>query len=621
MKLFNASNLDSGIKQVKQSIDTLENQLQDLRKQIDYFTGLDDNFTGKSGKSIRMFYQEVHIPFILLFEQTIRQYKAALNVAEKLFFLFEPADDGYIEESFLETEVEQGLKKVAEITHQLVEDVNDALGSIRDIMSIKHLTDENFYMDVQRAKRFTQRTINQLHQTDHGRAQDLTDTETDLQLLQKYITEIRSMFQSKDVTISNYTFRKFATNATYKEVLSEIEQNAHYTLDELYGTSPYLPNTYVEARYPGPNAHLDMLMKNRYRDSIEDRIEAANIISELTDTKITKEEFESLEERLVDMVEIKNGVDSVEKYYLYDDGLIVKVSSGTYEFVQSIPGRDTTNGKITYDFSEYDKKFVGNMWMLSKNGTTGQDAAGATIAYNEAIKSGKIKPEVPQTVDINLEQIEAAKEGYNYWTGEKISDVTKYSIIVGGVFSSFSGFRGGRVNINTSAPPRTIKVPKKDVPKIKEKVKGVEGNGVGNKGNGNNKSVSGAKIDSGAENPVFGQDWNNYFKDKYGNGNVQWKPTSFDDIIANPERLYGSTKSEIKSTLGPNWVEGIYGRNGSGWKFTNPDGSVFYHGGGGVHKGSYYGFSNGKTKKVKVYKIEDGYVPTVDDKGTAIQID
>ncbi|PAD67451.1 hypothetical protein CHH83_18860, partial [Bacillus sp. 7586-K] len=427
MKLFNASNLDSGIKQVKQSIDTLENQLQDLRKQIDYFTGLDDNFTGKSGKSIRMFYQEVHIPFILLFEQTIRQYKAALNVAEKLFFLFEPADDGYIEESFLETEVEQGLKKAAEMTHQLVEDVNDALGSIRDIMSIKHLTDENFYMDVQRAKRFTQRTINQLHQTDLGRAQDLTDTETDLQLLQKYIMEIRSMFQSKDVTISNYTFRKFATNATYKEVLSEIEQNAHYTLDELYGTSPYLPNTYVEARFPGPNAHLDMLMKNRYRDSIEDRIEAANIISELTDTKITKEEFESLEERLVDMVEIKNGVDSVEKYYLYDDGLIVKVSSGTYEFVQSIPGRDTTNGKITYDFSEYDKKFVGNMWMLSKNGTTGQDAAGATIAYNEAIKSGKIKPEVPQTVDINLEQIEAAKEGYNYWTGEKISDVTKYS--------------------------------------------------------------------------------------------------------------------------------------------------------------------------------------------------
>ncbi|WP_461673124.1 hypothetical protein [Priestia megaterium] len=65
----------------------------------------------------------------------------------------------------------------------------------------------------------------------------------------------------------------------------------------------------------------------------------------------------------------------------------------------------------------------------------------------------------------------------------------------------------------------------------------------------------------------------------------------------------------------------MYGRGGYGWKFTNPDGSVFYHGDGGVHKGSNYGFSNGKTKKVKVYKKEDGYVPTIDDKGTTIQID
>ncbi|QXJ61784.1 hypothetical protein J9537_17940 (plasmid) [Enterococcus raffinosus] len=73
--------------------------------------------------------------------------------------------------------------------------------------------------------------------------------------------------------------------------------------------------------------------------------------------------------------------------------------------------------------------------------------------------------------------------------------------------------------------------------------------------------------------------------------------------------------------LGPEWTEGVYGRNGSGWKFTHPNGSVFYHGGGGIHKGSYYGFSTGKTKKVKVYKVEDGYIPTPDDGGTAIQID
>ena len=72
------------------------------------------------------------------------------------------------------------------------------------------------------------------------------------------------------------------------------------------------------------------------------------------------------------------------------------------------------------------------------------------------------------------------------------------------------------------------------------------------------------KTDFGAENPVFGQDWNNYFKDKYGAGNVQWKPTTLNDIVANPERLYGSTKNEIKSILGPEWVEDTYGSAGNG---------------------------------------------------------
>lgn len=118
-----------------------------------------------------------------------------------------------------------------------------------------------------------------------------------------------------------------------------------------------------------------------------------------------------------------------------------------------------------------------------------------------------------------------------------------------------------------------------------------------------------------------GEDWNNYFKDKYGAGNVSWKPNSLDDIIQYPERLYGATASEVKSMLGEGWTEGTYGSNGKGWKFTSSDGSVFYHAGGGVHGGSYYGFSTGPTGKVKIIKSIDNYIPTVVDGATVIQID
>ncbi|EAK9824179.1 hypothetical protein FDQ22_12560 [Listeria monocytogenes] len=120
---------------------------------------------------------------------------------------------------------------------------------------------------------------------------------------------------------------------------------------------------------------------------------------------------------------------------------------------------------------------------------------------------------------------------------------------------------------------------------------------------------------------VSGEKWNKYFKEKYGAENIQWKPTSFEDIIANPERLYGSTKKEINAILGPDWIEDTYGSAKNGWKFINKgDGMIFYHPGEGIHVGSYYGFSSGKTGRVKVIKPEDNYVPTTDDGATLVII-
>jgi len=118
------------------------------------------------------------------------------------------------------------------------------------------------------------------------------------------------------------------------------------------------------------------------------------------------------------------------------------------------------------------------------------------------------------------------------------------------------------------------------------------------------------------KNPMTGDDWYNYFSEKYGKNNVLWKPTSYEDIIKNPQKLYGSTQSEIASILGEGWTVGTYGTNQNGWKFTNGDGMVFYHDGGGIHGGSYYGFSSGATGKVKI--VGGDYIPLDGDKATII---
>ncbi|WP_411229204.1 hypothetical protein [Niallia taxi] len=126
-----------------------------------------------------------------------------------------------------------------------------------------------------------------------------------------------------------------------------------------------------------------------------------------------------------------------------------------------------TAGKteVKYDFSQYEKKLVGNTWVLSKNGRTDQDAAKASLAYNEAIKKGEIKLDNEPDSDIYLEQIQAAKDGYNLWTGEELSKLESNSIIFSSLIGSVYGFRGGKIS------GRSIKVSKGDLGKIREKVK------------------------------------------------------------------------------------------------------------------------------------------------------
>lgn len=201
---------------------------------------------------------------------------------------------------------------------------------------------------------------------------------------------------------------------------------------------------------------------------------------------------------------------------------------------------------------------------------------------------------------------DALRRGETYITGQKYEGLSKGSIQLSGYISTGYAFAQDSglydlammAGLSYAGSKAKVSTPKKS------------------------SGTKPPKTDFGAENPVSGKDWNNYFKDKYGAGNVQWKPTSFDDIIANPERLYGSTKNEVKSVLGSGWIEDTYGSAGNGWKFINKgDGMIFYHPGEGIHVGSYYGFSSGTTGRVKVIRPSDNYVPTLDDGATLVIIE
>ncbi|MEI1230762.1 T7SS effector LXG polymorphic toxin [Enterococcus mundtii] len=132
--------------------------------------------------------------------------------------------------------------------------------------------------------------------------------------------------------------------------------------------------------------------------------------------------------------------------------------------------------------------------------------------------------------------------------------------------------------------------------------------------NGGNVS----KTDFGAESPVFGKDWNDFFKDKYGN--IKWKNplNSIDDVINTPSSLTNVNPIDIVEFVKKEgWTvtplkkggnAGIPYEQGGGFSMNPPAGTsgssryIQYHPGGGHHGDlPYYKVSSPEHGITRIY--------------------
>lgn len=392
VKILKSHTLNSDIEELLLKFESLENQLRLIRKNIDSFTSLSDDFSGKSGNSIRMFYHEIHVPFLLLFEQTIRNYKEQLKTTVDAFEKVDSDKGAYIHEAFIEGDLRQGLEKSSTITQQIVDDVNTALSSVSDIVWVSKLSDDTFQKQVYAAKKLTQKTVDELNQADNYTTYKLTTIDSDLNLLYKYISEIREMFQSKEITISSYSFRQVSNNDVYKDVLDEITDNTRPTLKELGAKASFLPLTYVSMRYPGPWQYLYNLISKKSDESLKTKYEEWKISNNFKRKTITQEEFESLEDRLVDVVKrIDEYGEFGGDYHIYDNGIIVRViGNDYYEIVDSVPDADRVGGVEELD-SFFEGTPLAALEYLSRPSTFIEKKLGKKIDDAIGIIGNKIK--------------------------------------------------------------------------------------------------------------------------------------------------------------------------------------------------------------------------------------
>ncbi|WP_019240755.1 MULTISPECIES: T7SS effector LXG polymorphic toxin [Bacillus] len=109
MKLLDVDVLHAGIDEILQRLSTQAEQIKRVESAVKGVVNLSDSFTGMGGQAILSYYQNDHLTFLASYQTFLRNYTNTLKQMKVAIQTLEPLANGFIRQSYLESELERGL--------------------------------------------------------------------------------------------------------------------------------------------------------------------------------------------------------------------------------------------------------------------------------------------------------------------------------------------------------------------------------------------------------------------------------------------------------------------------------------------------------------------------------
>ncbi|ADC49348.1 hypothetical protein BpOF4_06440 [Alkalihalophilus pseudofirmus OF4] len=250
MKALDVDDLHSGIEEIQAKIEVHIEQLAQIEAGITAIVGLSDSLKGEGGTAIRRFYQEGHLPLLTFLKLSLTQYNKVLSQMKASLHSLEPAANGRIVESFLEGDLEQGLRQVEMVTANLTNGTNAAMQTVSDLVALPHIRDDEVKHYVQKARQEKDQTIEHLHQFDYEQTASLKSVEADVNLMERYVQELQAMFQVKGSNVSTHLTNQLTYNSFYLMLNSKLaarQSQSTYLFKQMQPPAYAIHTTMTEA--------------------------------------------------------------------------------------------------------------------------------------------------------------------------------------------------------------------------------------------------------------------------------------------------------------------------------------------------------------------------------------
>ncbi|WP_121641247.1 T7SS effector LXG polymorphic toxin [Virgibacillus sp. Bac330] len=343
IKALYVSDLHSYIDKTISRLEQVHTQVKNIQKSIEAMIALEDEFKGKLANSIRAFYQEVHMPFLLFLEGFITNYTDTLQEMKKSIQYMEPDKDGVIREDFISQDVRRGLERMEQITMDLTDEANAIIQSVSDIVDLRKIDDSEFLDNVQHGKKKIHKTLEKLYELDRHNTAKLEPIEQDIHMMKNYISQIRELGNNGQIHIGSYQARQLADQRFHKDLISGISSKAVRNAVGLETVLGEVGKYLLSQHLPPANLFVHYLQKKFGLQTMDYSYRAMQAAVAASGDSLTTREFTTIEHQVVSTVKVSD-YKKVHQgtYYTLTDGRIVRAyqsesGNAEYKLVDAIP--------------------------------------------------------------------------------------------------------------------------------------------------------------------------------------------------------------------------------------------------------------------------------------------
>jgi|GEM_PF-1921511 len=198
MKILDVDGFQKGITEIEETLSSQKEQADQMAKAIQGVTDLEEAFKGKGGNAIRDFYRSKHLPLLEQYQTFLSDYQIVIKQMNDALQNLEPAPDGFMNEGFLENELQAGLHFAKQTTVHLTFEANETIKSVSDIVTLPRIEDETCMQYVAKAEREMSHSIEKVYEFDHTQTSSLSLLQGRVDALEKQIKQLTPVFKRLD---------------------------------------------------------------------------------------------------------------------------------------------------------------------------------------------------------------------------------------------------------------------------------------------------------------------------------------------------------------------------------------------------------------------------------------